>query len=91
MMLQSTESGSVRAVKYPFNPDGALVDEAVEYSYSEVSLRHIQFSANSRYLFSAGDDGSLWVHKVQEKEGRRKDKDWEYTDEVRKEDLFSCY
>lgn len=83
MMFQSTESGSVRAVKYPFTNEGPLVDDAVEYSFSEAPLRLMQFSANSRYLFSAGEDGSLWVHKVQEKDGvRRKDKDWEYTDEV---------
>jgi hypothetical protein len=81
-MVQSTESGSIRLVKYPFNTDGAIQEEAVEYSFSEVPLRSILFSSNNRYLFCAGEDGTLWIYKMQEKDGRRKDKDWEYSDEV---------
>lgn len=82
MMFQTTESGKVRALKFPFNPEGSLTDEATEYSFSESPIRQIQFSLNGRYLFSAGEDGTLWIHKIHDKEGRVKTKDWEFSDEV---------
>ena len=41
-------------------------------------------SYDDQYLFSAGDDGSLFVFKVQDKDGRglKRDRDISYAEEI---------
>ncbi len=95
MLFTAQRTGQIRAHKFPFDDDGPLFEESTEYGFSSSSIAHLQIAPNGRFLFTAGMDGTVWIHKILDKDGRilRREKDWELSDEilVQKSDLRQNY
>ncbi|KAL2916411.1 hypothetical protein HK105_204167 [Polyrhizophydium stewartii] len=96
MMFVATTRGGIRSIKFPFGQDASVSgSDAIEYSFHSAPVTQLRTSFDDQFLFSCGDDGCVWVYRIQEKDGRavRRDKDWTYSDEilVTKSDLRENY
>ncbi|KAI8894275.1 WD40-repeat-containing domain protein [Globomyces pollinis-pini] len=96
MMFMVTNFGSVKSVKYPFEPNTDVNDkECIEYIHHAAPITQIRTTFNERFLFTAGEDGCIWIYRIQDKEGTlvKREKDWSYSDEilVTKSDLRENY
>lgn len=80
MMFTGTSSGMIRAVRVPLTDSGDHQD----YPAHAGSVSRIKMSYDDQYLFSAGDDGSLFVFRVQDKDARglKRDRDISYAEEI---------
>ncbi|KAJ3324219.1 Cilia- and flagella-associated protein 57 [Boothiomyces sp. JEL0866] len=96
MMMLATKRGKLRALKYPFNPEEAIPeDDYVEYGFQSSPIVQLCMTFNDRFLFTASDDGCIWIFRVHDKDGKltKKEKDWTFSDEilVTKSDLRESY
>ncbi|KAJ3275620.1 Cilia- and flagella-associated protein 57 [Terramyces sp. JEL0728] len=96
MMMLVTKRGKLRTMKYPFAPETSIPEEEFcEYGYQTSPIVQICMTLNDRFLFTAGEDGSIWIFRVHDKEGKlmKKEKDWTFSDEilVTKSDLRESY
>jgi chromosome segregation ATPase len=83
-MLATKAQGGLRAFKFPFPQEGSGPEDFVEYNTPGVSLTHLKTAFNERYAFAGSTDGSIWIFKLNDKEGRiaRQEKDWSFSEEV---------
>eukprot|EP00003_Mantamonas_plastica_P007526 TRINITY_DN1634_c0_g1_i5.p1 TRINITY_DN1634_c0_g1~~TRINITY_DN1634_c0_g1_i5.p1 ORF type:complete len:1021 (+),score=468.18 TRINITY_DN1634_c0_g1_i5:488-3550(+) len=84
MILCGTEDGFIRAVKLPAT--NTSLSEAVEVQCHTGPVTRMAVSHDDNYLFSVGEDGSLFVLDIKEKDTRtlssRKEKDVGFANEV---------
>lgn len=80
MLFAGGSSGSVRAIKFPLSETG----EFAEHQAHSAPVTRLRISHDDNYLFSVSADGSLFCHKVTDRDGRgyRKDKDMPFAEEV---------
>jgi cilia- and flagella-associated protein 57 len=84
MLFALKEGGGLKAYKFPFSNEGVGPDEFNDYHQHGVQMTQMKTSFNERYLFAGGIDGSVWIFRVQDKEGRiaRQEKDWYFSEEI---------
>jgi WD40 repeat protein len=80
MMFVGTSTGVIRAVKYPLGETG----EWQEYQAHSGPVSKLCLSYDDQYMFSVGEDGSMFVFKVTEKDGRgiKRDREIVYSEEI---------
>ena len=84
MMFAATQSGTLRSLKFPLPSDGS---EFAEHQAHTGSISKLRLSYDDQYLFSAGEDGCLYVYKVTDKEDRatgKKERIMVISEEVRR-------
>lgn len=81
MLFTGTSNGSVRAMKYPFGHDAG---ESHEHQAHYGTVTKMRLSIDDQYLFSASEDGSLYIFRVTDKESKlnKRDREIEYADEI---------
>jgi WD40 repeat protein len=80
MLFAGSSSGSVRSLKFPLSEAG----EFTEHQTHSAPITRMRISYDDSCLFSVAQDGSLFCHRVSDKDGRgyRKDKDTPFAEEV---------
>jgi hypothetical protein len=80
MLFAGTSSGAVRSVKFPL----ALPGEWTEHQAHSASVTKMCLSADDQFLFSASEDGSLYVFRVQDKEahGKKREHESAFAEEI---------
>ena len=83
LMFTATENGFLQTVKYPFTD----ISNGTKVPLNEVgahasNVTKLKISCDDQYLISAGEDGLLWIFKIEDTHGRRRDKDWHFSDEI---------
>jgi cilia- and flagella-associated protein 57 len=51
----------------------------------------MRISFDDSYLFTCGEDGCLWLYKIQDRgdtRGTKREKEWSFSDEVRMNELM---
>ncbi|KAI8846623.1 hypothetical protein BC829DRAFT_263014 [Chytridium lagenaria] len=83
LLFSATSKGSVRAFKYPFGPDINTTD-SFELQCHSAAIARMRISYDDTHLFTCGEDGCLWIYKIQDKEtrGLKREKDWVFSDEI---------
>ncbi|KAI9091829.1 hypothetical protein DFS34DRAFT_596863 [Phlyctochytrium arcticum] len=73
---------SIRALKYPFPQDSP-------YDFTELTLHNstvtrMRMAYDDQFLFTCGEDGCLWVYRLQERDlrGTKREKDSSFSDEI---------
>lgn len=80
-VLGITDKGGLISFKYPFEPNGDKIDY-FEYLNHSKSITSCCFSFDDQYFFTSGDDGSIWIYKINDESKNRKEKDCTHSDEV---------
>ncbi|KAI9332528.1 WD40-repeat-containing domain protein [Obelidium mucronatum] len=85
-VFAATSKGSVRALKSFFaDPNTASSSsEYLELSCHSSPVTRMRIAFDDSFLFTSGEDGCLWVYKIQERDARgsKREKDWVYSDEI---------
>ncbi|KAJ3066607.1 Cilia- and flagella-associated protein 57 [Podochytrium sp. JEL0797] len=83
-IFMATAKGSVRSLKSLIETVPGATNDFVDLSCHSSAISRMRISFDDSYLFTCGDDGCLWVYKVQEKDshGSKRDKDVTYSDEI---------
>ncbi|KAJ3101659.1 Cilia- and flagella-associated protein 57 [Phlyctochytrium planicorne] len=83
LLFAATTKGSVRAFKYPISLDQTTID-SFEVQCHSAPIARIRISYDDSHIFTCGEDGCLWIYKIQEKEqrGMKREKDWVFSDEI---------
>ncbi|KAJ3117421.1 Cilia- and flagella-associated protein 57 [Phlyctochytrium bullatum] len=81
MMFVGTANGTVRSMKFPLGNEAGEYQEHQGHSGPITKLR---VSYDDQFLFSTSEDGSLYVFKISDKEGRglKKEREIVYADEI---------
>ena len=88
-MFAGTSTGQVRSIKFPMSSE---IEEFQDHQAHSAAVTKFKISYDDQYLFSVADDGCLFMYKIAEKGERvgkqiktsvKKDKENEYSDEVR--------
>jgi hypothetical protein len=81
MMFVGTASGAIRSMKFPFAEDAGIFQEHQAHSQA---VTRLCVSQDDQYLFSASEDGSFFVFKIFDKDGRiiKREKEMVYADEI---------
>ncbi|KAJ3302044.1 Cilia- and flagella-associated protein 57 [Kappamyces sp. JEL0829] len=81
MMFVGTNTGAVRAMKFPFAADAGVFQEHFAHSGPITRLR---VSYDDQYLFSVGDDGCFYIFKIFDKDNRsfKREREMVYADEI---------
>lgn len=66
LLLAATETGSVRALRYPLTSPW----EGTSFAMHWGPVNNLEISPDDQHLFSVGNDGCLMVYKLSDKEGR---------------------
>ena len=78
-IVVSTNAGAVRA----YSNSSSFCGDFKEYSYSSHGIERLIFSKNGRHLISAGNDGTIWIHKVTGFDAACQNAGkWEYSEEI---------
>ncbi|EDV23339.1 uncharacterized protein TRIADDRAFT_27651 [Trichoplax adhaerens] len=80
MLFAGTNNGTVRSIKYPLTATG----EWQEYQAHALGVAKLRISYDDQYLFSVSEDGSFYIFKISEKEGRglKRDKEVAFAEEI---------
>ncbi|KAI9346401.1 WD repeat domain 65-like protein [Zopfochytrium polystomum] len=81
MMFVGTATGTIRAMKFPL---GNEPGEYQEHQAHSGPISKLRVGYDDSFLFSASEDGCLYVFKVSDKEGRslKRERDIIYADEI---------
>jgi WD40 repeat protein len=81
MMFAGTSTGQIRSMKYPLTTE---LDEYQEHQAHSAAVTKFRVSYDDQYLFSAGEDGCLYMFKISDKDDRsmKREKTAAYADEV---------
>eukprot|EP00842_Homolaphlyctis_polyrhiza_P004220 jgi/Hompol1/479/HPOL_004482-RA len=81
MMFVGTTIGTVRSMKFPL---GSEPGEYQEHQGHSSAITKLRVSYDDQYLFSASEDGCLYVFKVTDRDGRsmKRERDIVYADEI---------
>jgi cilia- and flagella-associated protein 57 len=88
VLAAGTENGNIRVFKYPFNTDQGLISDIGSFQEHVAHIgpiTQLKISFDDQYLFSAGEDGSLYIFRISDKDHsllKKKEKDSFYADEV---------
>ncbi|KAH6580918.1 hypothetical protein BASA60_002664 [Batrachochytrium salamandrivorans] len=85
MMFAATMRGNIRAIKFPFGQDSTLSGpDTFDYAFHSQPITHLRISFDDQYLFSCGEDGCVWIFRIDYKDGvlSKQEKDWSYGDEI---------
>ncbi|KAJ3295052.1 Cilia- and flagella-associated protein 57 [Borealophlyctis nickersoniae] len=81
MMFAGTSQGTIRSIKFPLsgNPD-----DFQEHQAHAAPVTRLRVSYDDQYLFSAAEDGTLYMFRISDKEDRaiKKDKPLTFADEI---------
>ncbi|KAI9141043.1 WD repeat domain 65-like protein [Paraphysoderma sedebokerense] len=81
MMFASTINGTIRSIKFPFGANDK--GEYQEHLGHSSTVTRLRVSYDDQFLFSASEDGSLFLWKITDKEGRSKqNRDGLFADEI---------
>ncbi|KAJ3157757.1 Cilia- and flagella-associated protein 57 [Geranomyces variabilis] len=82
MAFATTVKQTLRALRYPFPQDTPY--EYTEYSYHSAPITRLRMGYDDQHVFTCGEDGCLWVFRLNEKEARgaKRDKDYGFSDEI---------
>ncbi|XP_028390638.1 cilia- and flagella-associated protein 57-like [Dendronephthya gigantea] len=80
MLFVGTSTGTVRVMKFPLTVPG----EWQEHQAHTGAITKMRMSFDDQYLFTVGEDASLFIYKATDKEGRglKRDKEIVYADEI---------
>eukprot|EP01137_Pigoraptor_chileana_P030194 Opistho-2@16441 len=80
MLFTCAASGTVRSIKFPLTSPGEWQEH---YAHSG-SVTRMLISTDDQYLFTAGEDGCLYMFKISDREGRqlKRDKEMAYAEEI---------
>ncbi|KAJ3327353.1 Cilia- and flagella-associated protein 57 [Blyttiomyces sp. JEL0837] len=83
ILFAATTRGTIRAFKYPFSVEQPGADY-IELVCHSAPITRMRISSDDTNLFSCGEDGCVWVYKLQDREqrGAKREKDWVYSDEI---------
>ncbi|KAJ3220181.1 Cilia- and flagella-associated protein 57 [Dinochytrium kinnereticum] len=81
MMFVGTANGTIRSMKFPLGNEPGEYQEHQGHSGPITKLR---ISFDDQYLFSSSEDGSLYIYKISDKEGRglKREREIVYADEI---------
>ncbi|KAJ3033909.1 Cilia- and flagella-associated protein 57 [Rhizophlyctis rosea] len=81
MMFAGTSTGAIRSIKFPLSSDPN--DYQTHAAHSE-AVTKLRVSNDDQYLFSAGEDGCLYVFRISDKEerGKKKERSTVFADEI---------
>jgi cilia- and flagella-associated protein 57 len=81
MMFVGTSTGSIMAMKFPFGTDAGVHTEHQAHAGQVTRLR---ISCDDQFLFSASDDGCLYIFRISDREGRstKREREAVYADEI---------
>lgn len=68
MLFVGTQSGTIRALRYPFGDH----HDYQEHQAHSGPVTKLRISYDDQYLFSTGDDGCLYMFRLTDKEDRAK-------------------
>ncbi|KAJ3319152.1 Cilia- and flagella-associated protein 57 [Boothiomyces sp. JEL0866] len=82
MMFVGTSSGAIRSMKYPFSATDAGSFQEHQGHSSPVS--RLSISYDDQYLFSVSEDGSFYIFKIYDKDGRtmKREREIVHADEI---------
>ncbi|KAJ3006076.1 UNVERIFIED_CONTAM: Cilia- and flagella-associated protein 57, partial [Siphonaria sp. JEL0065] len=86
-IFAATAKGSVRAMKSIISNDPTSSffpsSDYLELSCHSSPVSRMRIAFDDSFLFTAGEDGCLWVYKIQDRDARgKREKDWTYSDEI---------
>jgi WD40 repeat protein len=67
MLFVGTQMGTIRALRFPFGDQ----HDFQEHQAHNGPVTKLKVSYDDQYLFSAGEDGCLYMYKLTEKEGKK--------------------
>ncbi|KAJ3100632.1 Cilia- and flagella-associated protein 57 [Physocladia obscura] len=78
---ERTSAGTIRSMKFPLNNELA---EFQEHQCHSSAITKLRVSYDDTHLFSASDDGCVYVFKIADREGRglKKERDVMFADEI---------
>ncbi|KAJ3329215.1 Cilia- and flagella-associated protein 57, partial [Blyttiomyces sp. JEL0837] len=81
MMFAGSSTGQIRALKYPFS---AEVDDFQEHQAHSASITKFRISYDDQFLFSASEDGCIYMFKISDKDDRtmKRDRNHAFADEI---------
>ncbi|KAJ3000403.1 Cilia- and flagella-associated protein 57 [Globomyces sp. JEL0801] len=81
MMFCGTQNGTIRAMKYPLGSDAGVYQEHQAHSQA---VTRLSISYDDQYLFSVSDDGSFYIFKIFDRDGRvaKREREIIYADEI---------
>ncbi|KAJ3354153.1 Cilia- and flagella-associated protein 57 [Entophlyctis luteolus] len=81
MMFVGTASGTIRSMKFPLSND---LDEYQEHLCHSGAVTKLRVSYDDTHLFSASDDGCVYVFRIADKEGRgmKRERETIFADEI---------
>ncbi|KAJ3044625.1 Cilia- and flagella-associated protein 57 [Rhizophlyctis rosea] len=84
MMFVGTTIGTIRSIKFPLSPDSDRKGEYQEHQAHAGPVTKLRISYDDQYLFSSSEDGTLYVFKISDKEGRglKREREIVYADEI---------
>lgn len=96
MMFTGTSAGTIRTIRVPLTDSSdhleypthagpvSRVSSLIPTTMIKMLSTQIKLSHDDQYLFSAGEDGSLFIFRTQDKEARglKRDRDISYAEEI---------
>jgi hypothetical protein len=81
LMFVGTSSGSIMAMKFPFGVDAGI---STEHQAHSSQITRLRISCDDQFLFSASDDGCLFIFRISDREGRntKREREAVYADEI---------
>jgi WD40 repeat protein len=79
MLFVGTTNGSVRSMKFPFEDD---VGQFQEHQTHSSAVTRLRASYDDQFLFSAGEDGSLFIFRISDRERSKRDREAIYAEDV---------
>ncbi|KAL2919821.1 hypothetical protein HK105_200738 [Polyrhizophydium stewartii] len=81
MMFVGTASGAIRSMKFPL---GSEPGEFQEHQGHSMAISKMRVSYDDQYLFSASEDGCLFIFRITDRDGRgmKRERDIVYADEI---------
>jgi len=70
MLFAGTNKGTIRALRYPFNSTDVV--EYREHKAHSKAVTSLQISCDDKYLFSAGEDGNIFIFQINEKDDKHR-------------------
>ncbi|TPX47853.1 hypothetical protein SeLEV6574_g02417 [Synchytrium endobioticum] len=81
MMFVGTQTGTIRSYKHPLEVGDAA--DFAEHQAHGASVTRLQVSYDDSHLFSVAEDGSFYIFKISDREGRtERPRDVLYADEI---------
>ena len=78
-----SEKGSVATFRFPFDENTNNAIEFNEFASHSRSIAQCRFSFDDQFLFTAGEDGCVFIYRVIDKDQKTKvERNWSFSDEI---------